>query len=80
MEGAAELGEYPRSGTEAIRSGNPAEQILLAARDRGIHFVVLGAQHRALPEFTALGTTTERVMRHAESAVLAVPSGERVVQ
>jgi nucleotide-binding universal stress UspA family protein len=59
--------------TEAVRQGNPAEQILLAARERGVDLIVLGAQHRPFLEFTTLGTTTERVMRHADSAVLVLP-------
>lgn len=59
--------------TEAVRHGNPAEQILMAARDRGVDLIVLSAQHRPFLEFTTLGTTTERVMRHADSAVLVLP-------
>jgi nucleotide-binding universal stress UspA family protein len=59
--------------TEAVRRGNPAEQILMAARDRAVDLIVLSAQHRPFLEFTTLGTTTERVMRHADSAVLVLP-------
>lgn len=59
--------------TEAVRQGNPAEQILMAARDRAVDLIVLSAQHRPFLEFTTLGTTTERVMRHADSAVLVLP-------
>jgi len=61
------------SVTEAVRHGNPAEQILMAARDRAVDLIVLSAQHRPFLEFTTLGTTTERVMRHADSAVLVLP-------
>lgn len=59
--------------TEAVRHGSPAEQILMAARDRTVDLIVLSAQHRPFVEFTTLGTTTERVMRHADSAVLVLP-------
>jgi len=59
--------------TEAVRHGNPAEQILMAARDRAVDLIVLSAQQRPFLEFTTLGTTTERVMRHADSAVLVLP-------
>jgi nucleotide-binding universal stress UspA family protein len=59
--------------TEAVRHGSPAEQILMAARDRTVDLIVLSAQHRPFLEFTTLGTTTERVMRHADSAVLVLP-------
>lgn len=61
------------SVTEAVRHGNPAEQILMAARDRAVDLIVLSAQHGPFLEFTTLGTTTERVMRHADSAVLVLP-------
>lgn len=58
---------------EAVRHGSPAEQILMAARDRTVDLIVLSAQHRPFLEFTTLGTTTERVMRHADSPVLVLP-------
>lgn len=58
---------------EVVRQGNAAEQILLFAREHAVDLIMLGAQHRPFFEFTILGTTTERVMRHADSAVLVVP-------
>ncbi|MGE5190145.1 MAG: universal stress protein [Gemmatimonadota bacterium] len=58
---------------EVVRRGDAAEQILLLAREQGVDLIVLGAQRRPLLEFTTLGTTTERVTRHAESAVLVLP-------
>jgi nucleotide-binding universal stress UspA family protein len=58
---------------EVIRQGDAAEQILLAAREHGVDLIMLGAQPRRLFEFTILGSTTERVVRHADSAVLVVP-------
>lgn len=60
---------------EVLREGNAAEQILLAAREHAVDLIALGAHHRPFLEFTILGTTTERVMRHADSAVLVVPEG-----
>jgi nucleotide-binding universal stress UspA family protein len=63
--------------TEAVRHGNPAEQILLAARDAAVDLIVLVARRRPFLEFTTLGTTTERVMRHADSAVLVLPGEQR---
>ena len=57
---------------EVVRQGNAAEQILLAAREHAVDLITLGAQHRRLFEFTILGSTTERVVRHADSAVLVV--------
>ena len=58
---------------EVVRHGNAAEQILLTARDRGVDLIIIEAGHRPFLDFTILGTTTERVIRHADSAVLAVP-------
>lgn len=64
---------------EVVREGNAAEQILLAAREHTVDLIALGAHHRSFLEFTIPGTTTERVMRHADSAVLVVPGGSEAV-
>jgi nucleotide-binding universal stress UspA family protein len=58
---------------EAVRHGNPAEQILLAAREQSADLIVLGAARRPFLELAILGGTAERVLRHAESAVLVLP-------
>lgn len=58
---------------EVVRHGNAAEQVLLAAREHAVDLITLGALHQRLFEFTMLGSTTERVVRHADSAVLVVP-------
>ncbi len=58
---------------EAVRHGNPAEQILLAAREQSADLIVLGAVRRPFLDLAILGTTAERVIRHAESAVLVLP-------
>ena len=60
---------------EVVGEGNAAEQILLTARKHAVDLIVLGAHHRSFLEFAILGSTTERVMRHADSAVLVVPGG-----
>jgi nucleotide-binding universal stress UspA family protein len=62
--------------SEVIRRGNPAEQILLMAREHSADLIVMGAQHRPFLEFTTLGTTTERVMRHSLTSVLVIPAGK----
>jgi len=59
--------------SEVVRHGNPAEQIVLMAREHSADLIVIGAQHRPFLEFTTLGTTTERVMRHSLASVLVVP-------
>jgi nucleotide-binding universal stress UspA family protein len=58
---------------EVIRQGDAAEQILLAGREHAADLILLGAQPRRFFEFTVLGSTTERVVRHADRAVLVVP-------
>jgi nucleotide-binding universal stress UspA family protein len=60
---------------EVVGEGNAAEQILLTARKHAVDLIVLGAHHRSFLEFAILGSTTERVMRHADSAVLVVSGG-----
>lgn len=60
--------------TEAVRKGNAAEQILLLAREQRADLIVIGAERRPLLEWTTLGTTTERVMRHGVAPVLVVPA------
>lgn len=62
--------------SEAVRKGNAAEQILKLAREQHADLIVLGAERRLLLEWTTLGTTTERVMRHGVAPVLVVPRVE----
>jgi nucleotide-binding universal stress UspA family protein len=62
--------------SEAVRRGKAAEQILLLAREQHADLIVLGAERRLLLEWTTLGTTTERVMRHGVAPVLVVPRAE----
>lgn len=62
---------------ETVREGGAAEQIVLLAREKAVDLIVLGARHNPFLEFTTLGTTTERVIRHSSCSVLLVPSGSR---
>lgn len=59
--------------TEIVRTGDPAEQIILHARAEHPDLIVLGAAHRSFLEFRTLGRTTERVLRHGPSPVLLIP-------
>ena len=63
--------------SEVVRHGDPAEQIILAAREHSADLIVMGAQHRPFLEFTTLGTTTERVIRHSHASVLVIPAAKR---
>ncbi len=60
---------------EVVRQGSAAEQILLAAREHDADVIVLTAKHRRFLDFSVIGNTTEKVMRHADSAVLVLPVG-----
>jgi len=59
--------------TEIVRHGDAAEQIILQAREQGVDLIVVGAEHRPLLEWSTLGTTAERVMRHSPCSVLVLP-------
>jgi nucleotide-binding universal stress UspA family protein len=58
---------------ESVRSGNAAEQIILAAREQASDLIVIGAEHRPFLEMTAWGTTTDHVLRHSPCSVLVLP-------
>jgi nucleotide-binding universal stress UspA family protein len=53
--------------------GNAAEQIVRAAREEKVSLTLVGARLRPFLDATVIGSTTERVMRHAPSSVLVVP-------
>jgi nucleotide-binding universal stress UspA family protein len=59
--------------TEMVLKGDAAEQIILSARREKIDLIVLGAERRSFLEFSTLGRTTERVLRHGPSSILLVP-------
>lgn len=59
--------------SEVVLKGDAAEQIILFARREKIDLIVLGAEHRSFLEFSTLGRTTERVLRHGPSSILLVP-------
>ena len=58
---------------ELVRHGDPAEEIVAMSRDGAFDLIVLGAPHRRFFEGMILGSTTLRVVRHAECPVLTVP-------
>lgn len=55
-----------------VRVGTPVKEILLAARERDM--IVLAAHRKSLLGDFVVGTTAERVLRHARVPVLAIPS------
>lgn len=58
---------------EVVRKGKAAEEILLHAEEEDVDLIVMGAEHKPFLEITALGTTSERVIRHSSKPVLVLP-------
>ena len=63
---------------ELVRHGDPAEEIVALSRGGEFDLIVLGAPHRRFFEGMILGSTTLRVVRHAECPVLIVPGQQAV--
>ncbi len=57
---------------ELVLSGHPAEQTLEFAKQTGVDLITIGAQHRKFFDTTVIGTTTEKITRHAYCPVLTV--------
>ncbi len=55
-----------------VAHGNPAEQIVSAAANEAADMIVVGGLRRSFLTATVLGSTTERVVRHAHCPVLTV--------
>lgn len=72
----AEEGRGSCRVSEVILRGNPAEQIVLFAREHDIDLIVLTAEPHRFLEFATLGRTAERVMRHSPCPVLLLPARE----
>lgn len=58
---------------ELVLHGHPAEETIEFARRMQADLIVVGAQHRRFSDATVIGTTTERITRHAFCPVLTVP-------
>jgi nucleotide-binding universal stress UspA family protein len=52
-----------------LKDGEPAEEILFTAEDRGVNLIAMGAYGHHIREFI-LGSLTEHVMREANCPVL----------
>lgn len=55
-----------------VRRGNAAEEVVRYANQQNVDLIVIGAKHKRFADSTVLGTTTERVTRHAHCAVMTV--------
>ncbi|HUO84045.1 MAG TPA: universal stress protein [Thermoanaerobaculia bacterium] len=58
------------------RDGDPAEQIVRQAATERVDLIVIGAEHKRFYDTTVIGSTTERVTRHAPCPVMTVFGGE----
>ncbi len=56
-----------------ILRGEASEQVVSYLRQSPVDLVVIGAEQKPFLEFTTLGRTTERVMRHGSCSVLLLP-------
>lgn len=64
-----------RAGTrykEIVSQGNAAERVLAIADQIDADLLVIGARHRRFSDATVVGTTTERIVRFARSAVMTI--------
>lgn len=60
-----------------VREGFPAKDLLDYAEEHGIDLIVMGTAGRTGLNRFLLGSTTERVIRHAEMPVLAINARDR---
>ncbi len=56
--------------SETVHAGDTAEQIVMFARQRAVDLIVVGVESRRFLEYSVLGRTTERVVRHGPCSVL----------
>jgi nucleotide-binding universal stress UspA family protein len=68
----AELENSPKVITATI-VGSPAIKIAEYAREHGVDLIVMSTQGRTGAEAVMIGSTAEKVIRHATCAVLARP-------
>jgi len=61
----------------AVRQGVPAEELLSYVEEAGVDLVAMGTQGRTGLSRYLLGSTTERIVRHAPVPVLAVNARDR---
>jgi nucleotide-binding universal stress UspA family protein len=69
---AAQARERGLEATTEVRTGVAARDLLAYADEHGVDLVAMGTAGRTGLSRYLLGSTTERVVRHAEMPVLAV--------
>ena len=66
-------GGVPVTGSVSVRPGNAFHAIITAARERSVELIVIATHGYTGLERVLLGSTAERVVRHAPCPVLTVP-------
>ena len=74
LEGVMKAARIPRSVVEKIlvRSGRSFHEIAAAARTRKVDLIIMATHGYTGLKHALLGSTTERVVRHAPCPVLVV--------
>jgi nucleotide-binding universal stress UspA family protein len=67
-----------RIGRPVVAAGEPAKEILAAARRLKMDIVVIGTHGLGGIDRLMLGSTVQKVLAQADAPVLAVPAGDRV--
>lgn len=62
--------------TACVRVGTPFHEITTAAREAGVDLIVIATHGRGGWQHALMGSTAERVVRHAACPVLTVPARE----
>jgi nucleotide-binding universal stress UspA family protein len=68
------VGQFPAAAAPVteLRSGDPDDELVHVAIDEGADLLVVGShEHRGIERFL-LGSTSEKVLRHAPCSVLVV--------
>ena len=60
-----------------VTYGSTSREIIQTAEDRQVHLIVIGTHGKKGPSRFLLGSTAERVVRHAHCAVLVVPNNKQ---
>ncbi len=66
-----EIGRTVKSSW-AVRTGNPHQEILREAEERGVDLIVVATHGHSGVEHMLFGSTADRVVRHAKCPVLTV--------
>jgi len=80
-EGKAAAGRLREAGFEAtahVREGDPADQIIAAARALGTGLIVVGTRGQTRLRGLILGSVAQKVLLHAPCSVLVIREGTRL--